>query len=473
MSTPAFNSTSWLACQKKYAAFEPEGEGKMYCNATYDSFLCWPPTMAGNTARQHCPPVRLSDTTKYAVRKCNNMGYWESRYLNDSHSYGWTNYTPCYSTEIQQLFSKLYKGDSPTMKFEVAMRTRHLEILGFSISLAALTISLGIFCRFRSLNNNRTRIHKNLFFAMIIQVMIRLTLYIDQAILRNMVGEDTSNSTIRGIDNMPYLCESSYILLEYANTSMFMWMFIEGLYLHKMVTVDVFNENFCRGAYYATGWGFPVILTGIWAATTSKYFGGTTTCWWGYNLNITYWILEGPRLAVIITNMVFLLNIIRVLVLKLRQSHTSELEQVRKAVKAAIVLLPLLGITNLLNMTGAPLDKSFWEFALWSYTTHFLTSFQGFFIALLYCFLNGEVRDAVSKQFALYLAKRETRTRHKKFMFGFLWKKKPTFCKNTPKNRKQNTEKKPKWYNLRYFYKKAKQTDVEIVQSPITPETGV
>ena len=32
----------------------------------------------------------------------------------------------------------------------------------------------------RSLRNNRTRIHKNLFVAMLMQVVIRLTLYVDQ-----------------------------------------------------------------------------------------------------------------------------------------------------------------------------------------------------------------------------------------------------------------------------------------------------
>jgi hypothetical protein len=79
-------------------------------------------------------------------------------------------------------------------------------------------------------------------------------------------------------------------------------------------------------------------------------------------------------------------------------TKTNILLLLRKAVRAALVLLPLLGITNIVNMTQAPLERAVWEFALWSYSTHFLTSFQGFFIALLYCFLNGEVRHWYSDQ---------------------------------------------------------------------------
>jgi hypothetical protein len=159
-------------------------------------------------------------------------------------------------------------------------------------------------------------------------------------------------------------------------------------------------------------------LQAIWASYTAVQ-KGNQKCWYGYNLTPYYWILEGPRMTVVAVsvianntslcapafifinfasplslslqaNLIFLLNIIRVLVVKLRQSHTSEVEQVRKAVRAAIVLVPLLGITNLLNMVN-PLEQSPFEFALWSYGTHFLTSFQGFFIAMIYCFLNGEV----------------------------------------------------------------------------------
>ena len=63
----------------------------------------------------------------------------------------------------------------------------------------------------------------------------------------------------------------------------------------------------------------------------------------------------------------------------------------RKAVKAAIVLQPLLGITNSLQMMAAPYDKNLAYFAAWSFVTTFLVSFQGFFASLFYCFLNGEV----------------------------------------------------------------------------------
>lgn len=48
----------------------------------------------------------------------------------------------------------------------------------------------------RSLRNTRTRIHKNLFVAMMVQVLIRLTLYIDIAIYRRKL-----HGVQRGIGN--------------------------------------------------------------------------------------------------------------------------------------------------------------------------------------------------------------------------------------------------------------------------------
>lgn len=96
--------------------------------------------------------------------------------------------------------------------------------------------------------------------------------------------------------------------------------------------------------------------------------------------------------------------------MKLRETQTCEIVQVRyvvpffvnkhrnnsvffnrKAVRAAIFLLPLMGIGNLLYHVDYRSFNKGWQFAVWSYSTYFLNTFQGFFIAILYCFLNGEV----------------------------------------------------------------------------------
>lgn len=120
-----------------------------------------------------------------------------------------------------------------------------------------------------------------------------------------------------------YLCEAAYILLEYARTAMFLWMFIEGLYLHNVVTLTVFQGRFPYALYAALGWGAPVLMTVIflslqpfeiswllnfsiqatWAGFTETLYT-SQKCWFGYNLTPYYWILEGPRLIVILVKMI-------------------------------------------------------------------------------------------------------------------------------------------------------------------------
>lgn len=64
----------------------------------------------------------------------------------------------------------------------------------------------------------------------------------------------------------------------------------------------------------------------------------------------------------------------------------------RKVSKAAIALVPLLGITNfILVILPEPHSKSPELFAFWSYTAHVLHSFQGLMVSILYCFMNKEV----------------------------------------------------------------------------------
>lgn len=68
-----------------------------------------------------------------------------------------------------------------------------------------------------------------------------------------------------------HTCRISRVLLEYSKTAMFMWMFIEGLYLHNIITVTVFQEYRYMKIYIYIGWISPAFLTLIWLLVMIYY----------------------------------------------------------------------------------------------------------------------------------------------------------------------------------------------------------
>ncbi|XP_023223050.1 PDF receptor-like [Centruroides sculpturatus] len=306
----------------------------------------------------------------------------------------------CFTKEMKGVLNKLYNKsiDEAEVKVQIAKATRVVEMIGLSVSLLALISSLAIFFWFSCLRNRRNHLHKNLFSVMLAQVAIRLTLYTDQMIVRVAVDNPVvSRSYVISIEKSPIVCEIFYILLEYSRTAVFVWMFLEGVHLHSNVSV-VFPSKVRLIYFHLVGWGVPTILVIIWATVMITRYTNTQ-CWWGYSLSPFFWILEGPRMLIVLINSVILLNIVCVIANRVQTSNNSEVQQIRKAVRATLLLLPLLGIPNLLDIIPAPLERSPLQFAVWSYTTHILSSSQGFFIAFLYCFLNREVQVAVHKQY--------------------------------------------------------------------------
>uniref|UniRef100_A0A3B3XTG5 G-protein coupled receptors family 2 profile 2 domain-containing protein n=1 Tax=Poecilia mexicana TaxID=48701 RepID=A0A3B3XTG5_9TELE len=83
-------------------------------------------------------------------------------------------------------------------------------------------------------------------------------------------------------------------------------------------------------------------------------------------------------ILVLVINFIFLFNIVRILMTKLRASTTSETIQYRKAVKATLVLLPLLGITYMLFFVNPGKDEI--SQMVFIYFNSFLVSFQVGFI---------------------------------------------------------------------------------------------
>ncbi|XP_025781202.1 corticotropin-releasing factor receptor 1 [Puma concolor] len=151
---------------------------------------------------------------------------------------------------------------------------------------------------------------------------------------------------------------------------------------------------------------FPIIVA--WAI--GKLYYDNEKCWFGKRPGVyTDYIYQGPMILVLLINFIFLFNIVRILMTKLRASTTSETIQYRKAVKATLVLLPLLGITYMLFFVNPGEDEV--SRVVFIYFNSFLESFQGFFVSVFYCFLNSEVRSAVRKRWHRWQDKHSIRAR--------------------------------------------------------------
>lgn len=65
----------------------------------------------------------------------------------------------------------------------------------------------------------------------------------------------------------------------------------------------------------------------------------------------------------------------------------------RKSVKAALFLLPILGLSNVLSIFDISIYANIYLFMAFCYTRQFIKSFQGFLLTLIYCVGNEEVNN--------------------------------------------------------------------------------
>ncbi|XP_022698320.1 uncharacterized protein LOC111265701 isoform X2 [Varroa jacobsoni] len=144
----------------------------------------------------------------------------------------------------------------------------------------------------------------------------------------------------------PSLCKVTLCAKMYSSMSSINWMFVEGLLLHSKLTTSIFRKDAPFPLYYAIGWGLPILFIIPWGVRMELELPGKN-CWEGYGNHSWVFLLIAPRLIVLVTNLVFLINIIRILVMKAK-NNSAESTQARKAIKATLLLFPLLGITHLL-----------------------------------------------------------------------------------------------------------------------------
>ncbi|KAF3858139.1 hypothetical protein F7725_011340 [Dissostichus mawsoni] len=366
-----------------------------------------------------------------AYRRCDNNGTWELATANKT----WANYNEC---------SKFLLHYNPSHEREVFHRLYLIYTVGYSISLGSLMVAVVILGYFRRLHCTRNYIHMHLFVSYMlraISIFVKdVVLYSGSAVesMERVTVEDLKSITEAPPANKTQFigCKVVVTLFLYFLATNYYWILVEGLYLHSLIFMTFFSDRKYLWGFTLIGWGVPAMVVTVWATMRATFADtddnqrhrwGPEGSWiitasseilthlllilmlfiycrcWDLSAGNLKWIYQVPILAAIVVNFMLFLNIIRVLATKLRETNAGRCDtrqQYRKLLKSTMVLMPLFGVHYIIfhampytEVSGVP----------WLIQMHYemlFNSFQGFLVAIIYCFCNGEVQAEIKKSWS-------------------------------------------------------------------------
>ena len=246
-----------------------------------------------------------------------------------------------------------------------------LEIVtyvGIGVSLLCLVIAFFLFCCLAGLQSNSNSIHINLVIVLFI------------AHLGFLVGINRTQPKL--------LCKVTAIVLHYFFMCTFAWMFVEGLHLYRMMTeIRNINQGSMR-FYYVIGYVIPGIIVGLAVGLSADGYGNPKFCWLSIN-DLLIWSFAGPICLVVACNIVVFFMAVKVSCRA--KSHDPDFGMLKNGLKAAVVLLPLLGVTWVFGLLAV--NQNVLAF---HYLFAIFNCFQGVFIFLAHVLFNKQVRRNIA-----------------------------------------------------------------------------
>ncbi|KAJ7427605.1 Parathyroid hormone/parathyroid hormone-related peptide receptor [Willisornis vidua] len=328
------------------------------CPPEWDGIICWPRGSPSQEVSVPCPEYIYDFNHKgHAYRYCSAYGTWA---MALSINKTWANYTEC---------ALLFSSESRSREKEVFERLHLMYTVGYSVSLVSLIGAVCILSYFKRLHCTRNYIHVHLFTSFICRAL---------SIFVKDVG-----------------CKVVVTLFLYFLATNHYWILVEGLYLHSLIFMAFLSNKSYLWVLIIIGWGVPAVFVSIWASVRASL--ADTQCW-DLSAGNMKWIYQVPILAAIVVNFFLFLNIVRVLASKLWETPTGKLDpRQQKLLKSTLVLMPLFGVHYVVFMAMPYTEVSG---VLWQIQMHYemlFNSSQGFFVAFIYCFCNGEVQAEIKK----------------------------------------------------------------------------
>ncbi|XP_054032908.1 parathyroid hormone/parathyroid hormone-related peptide receptor [Dryobates pubescens] len=364
------------------------------CPPEWDGIICWPKGSPSQEVSVPCPDYIYDFNHKgHAYRYCSAYGTWA---VALSTNKTWANYSEC---------APLFSPEGRSRQKEVFDRLHLMYTVGYSLSLASLIVAVCILSYFKRLHCTRNYIHVHLFTSFICRA---LSIFVKDLVLYSgpmaseaeKVQEDDFKAEMgpsAGQRSHLVGCKVAVTFFLYFLATNHYWILVEGLYLHSLIFMAFLSNKNYLWVLIIIGWGLPAVFVSVWASVRASL--ADTQCW-DLSAGNMKWIYQVPILAAIVVNFFLFLNIVRVLASKLWETNTGKLDprqQYRQLLKSTLVLMPLFGVHYVVFMAMPYTEVSG---VLWQIQMHYemlFNSSQGFFVAFIYCFCNGEVQAEIRK----------------------------------------------------------------------------
>ncbi|KAM4025329.1 glucagon receptor-like isoform 1-T1 [Anomaloglossus baeobatrachus] len=375
----------------------PQG---LHCNRTFDMYACWPDGVPGAITSVSCPyylPWFHKVKHGQVSRRCGLDGFWVM--INGTQP--WRNSSQC---EDEMALTKEEVGTK-----DLLLSFRALYTVGYSVSLMALLSSLLILTMCRKLRCTRNYIHANLFFSFALRGVSVIVRDILQEKRWGMQIIEVSDWEILISDKAAVGCRTAQVIMQYCILANHYWFVVEAVYLYKLLIGAVFSEKNNYTLYLYLGWdrrvslsvtGTPVLFVIPWM--TLKYLKENKECW-ALNDNMAYWwIIRIPILLASVINLVIFMRILKMILSKLRANQKGFADYKLRLAKATLTLIPLFGIHEVVFIFATDEQTSGILRYIKVFFNLFFSSFQGFLVAVLYCFANKEVKHEIQKKWQMW-----------------------------------------------------------------------
>uniref|UniRef100_A0A8C2WDP4 Glucagon-like peptide 2 receptor n=1 Tax=Cyclopterus lumpus TaxID=8103 RepID=A0A8C2WDP4_CYCLU len=346
----------WEECNRTLATRALPETG-LHCKGSFDMFVCWPSSSPGNVSVP-CPSYLPW------ISEDNVMFY---------------HFTHLLKSQIKKRM---------LLKLWCLKMLWLISVIGYSLSLSSLFIATLLMGMLRKLHCTRNYIHMNLFVSFILRAMAVISKEIVLYIMYSKLPKDDPGWNFYSISAIALLCKFSKVCMEYFVACNYFWLLVEAIFLHTLLFTAVLTKRHLLKKYMLLGWGTPILFVTPW--TVVKVLYENTECWSIVN-RWFWWIIRGP----ITLSVIFFLfiKILMLLLSKLKADQVTFTDYRYRyfLARATLVLIPLLGIHEV--VFTVLIDECVEGSS--RYARNFinltLSSFQGFLVALLYCFANGEV----------------------------------------------------------------------------------